>query len=307
MQRWDEDHHRFCSGNPRPYVLGYPFSADVLVFPIPARLAPSDEEEGRAFCRTFGKALVVGAQEVLEIEADEIAYFAHKDGAGGWTMVFYETAPGGAGYLEQLACDLGRWTAAAQERLFGHDCERACYRCLKSSRNQFDHALLNKELVRDVLFHLSAAQRIGEPRPGRTGEGRLLSVEWLEKEVVAPAPVPTSGTPIEVGLLRAIVEGGRLPAPDAQHEIRNDSGELLTIPDFAYLDRKIAIYCDGFAYHGNVDSLAGDARKRNALQASGWAVLTFWGRQILRNPGACEAQIWQCYQFRRSASEMKVA
>lgn len=300
MQRWDEDHHRICNGNPRAYVLGYPFSADVLVFPIPARLASSDEDKGLAFCRTLGKSLVVGAQEVLEIESDEIAYFAHKDGAGGWTMVFYETAPGGAGYLEQLACDLSRWTAAARERLFGHDCERACYRCLKSSRNQFDHALLNKELIRDVLFHLSAAQRIGEPRPGRTGEGRLLSIEWLEKEVAAPATVPTSGTPIEAGLLRAIVERGRLPTPDAQHEIRNDSGDLLTIPDFAYLDRKIAIYCDGFAYHANVDSLAGDARKRNALQARGWAVLTFWGRQILRNPGACEAQIWQCYQYRRT-------
>ena len=37
---------------------------------------------------------------------------------------------------------------------------------------------------------------------------------------------------------------------------------------------------------------------------SGWAVLTFWGRQILRNSGACEAQIWQCYQFRRITSEM---
>jgi hypothetical protein len=281
-------------------VLGYPFSADVLVFPIPAGLAPGVEASGPAFCRTLGKALVVGAQEVLEIEADEIAYFAHKDGAGGWTLVFYETAPGGAGYLEQLACDLDRWTAAAQERLFGHDCERACYRCLKSSRNQFDHALFNKELLRDALFHFSAAQRIGEPRPGRTGEGRLLSVEWLEKEVVAPAPVSMSGTPIEVGLLRAIVEGGRLPVPEAQHKFRNESSDVLTIPDFAYLDRKIAIYCDGFAYHGNVHSLAGDARKRNALQASGWAVLTFWGRQILRNPGACEAQIWQCYQYRRT-------
>jgi hypothetical protein len=120
IQRWDENHHRICNGNPRDYVLGYPFSADVLMFPVPARLVPAQDDDGRAFCRTLGKALVVGAQEVLEIEADEIAYFAHKDGAGGWTMIFYETAPGGAGYLEQLAGDLGRWTAAAQERLFGH-------------------------------------------------------------------------------------------------------------------------------------------------------------------------------------------
>lgn len=118
LQRWDEDHHRICNGNPRSYVLGYLFSADVLVFPVPARLSPADEDEAKAFCRTLGKALVVGAQEVLEIEADEIAYFAHKDGAGGWTLMFYETAPGGAGYLEQLAADLSRWARAAQDRLW---------------------------------------------------------------------------------------------------------------------------------------------------------------------------------------------
>ena len=97
--------------------------------------------------------------------------------------------------------------------------------------------------------------------------------------------------------IRAFFEGGA----------RSGAGELLTIPGFAYLERKIAIYCDGFAYHANVDSLVGDARKRNALQAKGWAVLTFWGRQILRNPGACDAQIWQCFQFCRITSEMNNA
>jgi ATP-dependent helicase YprA (DUF1998 family) len=130
--------------------------------------------------------MVVGAQEALELDADEIAYFSYKDGAGGWTLVLYETAPGGAGYLQQLATDLWRWASAAHDRLYGHDCERACYRCLKSARNQFDHALLNKELVRDTIFHLRAAQRSGDPRAGRAGESRQLSVDWLEREVVAP-------------------------------------------------------------------------------------------------------------------------
>lgn len=307
LERWDEDHHRICNGSPRPYILGYSFSADVLVMPVPARLAPLDDDEAKAFCRTLGKALVVGAQEVLEIEADEIAYFAHKDGTGGWALVFYETAPGGAGYLEQLASDLGRWASAAHDRLYGHECERACYRCLKSARNQFDHALLNKELVRDTLFHFRAAQRAGEPRVGRTGDARQLSIEWLEREIVAPPAVPTSGTPIETRLHGAIAEGGRLPVPMAQHEIHGEAGELLTIPDFAYPERQIAIYCDGFAYHGNADTLGSDARKRNTLQAKGWAVLTFWGRQILRDPRACEAQIWQCYQFRRATTNAKAS
>ncbi|MBI4194403.1 MAG: DUF559 domain-containing protein, partial [Betaproteobacteria bacterium] len=104
--------------------------------------------------------------------------------------------------------------------------------------------------------------------------------------------------PIETALHDAIRTGGRLPEPVAQFSILGDSGELLTVPDFAFPDRRIAIYCDGFTYHGNKETLESDARKRNTLQSKGWSVLTFWGRQILRDPAACERQVWQCYQFR---------
>jgi ATP-dependent helicase YprA (DUF1998 family) len=298
-ERWEENHRNICNGQMNTYVLGYAFPADVLIVPVHAQLARPGEEEGKAFCRTLGKALVVGAQEILEVEQDEIAYFSHPDGVGGWTLVFYETAPGGAGYLEQLASNLGRWAAAASERLFNHECERACYRCLKSARNQFDHALLDKELVRSILFQLSEAEQVGTPRSGRAGEGRELSAQWLYASAAAPQSDPSSGTVIEKRLHEAIVAGQRLPEPIPQYQIVGEPGSILTIPDFAYPDKKIAIYCDGFAYHGNVDTLGKDARKRNELQGKGWAVLTFWGQQILRNPGACEAQIWQCYQFRR--------
>lgn len=296
--KWDEDHGRICNGIIRPFVLGYAFSADVLVLPIPAGLVLGDEKMANAFCRTLGKALVVGAQEALEIEADEIAYFTHKNGHGGWTVVLYETAPGGAGYLEQLGKDLPRWALAAHQRLFGHECERACYKCLKSSRNQFDHANMDKELVRNVLFHFQRAEPLDAPHPGHAGDGERIAQRWLEG-LADPKMVPTADTPIERQLQAAIAERGRLPAPQAQVEIRDDAGQLLTVPDFAYPERRIAIYCDGFAYHGNVDALSHDARKRNALQAKGWSVLVFWGRQIQRDPVACEEQIWQCFQFRR--------
>jgi G:T-mismatch repair DNA endonuclease (very short patch repair protein) len=70
---------------------------------------------------------------------------------------------------------------------------------------------------------------------------------------------------------------------------RGDAGDLLTVPDFVCPDRRIAIYCDGFAYHANADTLSSDAHKFNAFQAEGWVILTFWGRKILREPGLCEA------------------
>ncbi|MCP9469927.1 MAG: DEAD/DEAH box helicase [Nitrospira sp.] len=298
LARWDENHRAICSGEPRSFVLGYEFSADVLIFPLAPELAPTSHDDAVAFCRTLGKALVVGAQERLEIEQDEIAYFQHPDGAGGWTLVFYETAPGGAGYLEQLAQHLPAWAQAARERLFNHDCERACYRCLKTARNQFDHALFNKELVRSTLFQLSLVEPIAEPHAGRWGGARASSVDWLERLAAERQAQPTSDTAIEQALLRAIRDGGRLPEPVPQFEVLDGDGKRLTIPDFAYPDRRIAIYCDGFAYHGTREALESDAQKRNTLQSMGWTVLTFWGRQILRDPHACEAQIWQCYKFR---------
>jgi very-short-patch-repair endonuclease len=120
----------------------------------------------------------------------------------------------------------------------------------------------------------------------------------LDRFKVERNDTETSNTAIEKALLQAIRDGGRLPEPTPQYEISDENGKKLTIPDFAYTDRRIAIYCDGFAYHGNREALESDAKKRNVLQSMGWAVLIFWGRQILRNPSACEAQIWQCYQFR---------
>jgi G:T-mismatch repair DNA endonuclease (very short patch repair protein) len=302
LEHWDETHRGICTGDARSFILGYEFFADVLILPLAPGIAPQDEEDANAFCRTLGKALVIGSQERLEIEQDEIAYFHHPDGAGGWTVVLYETAPGGAGYLQQLAQNLPAWAQAAHDRLFKHDCERACYRCLKTARNQFDHALLNKEIVRSALFQLGVVQPLASPRTGRAGDARASSVEWLHRLDTERRAHPTADTAIEQALLRAIREVGRLPVLIPQFEILDSDGKRLTIPDFAFPDHRIAIYCDGFAYHGNREVLENDARKRNILQAMGWTVLTFWGRQILRNPNTCEAQIWQCYTFRRMAS-----
>ena len=68
-----------------------------MVLPLAPAIVPAAKDDARAFCRTLGKALVVGAQERLEIEQDEIAYFQHEDGVGGWTLVFYGLRPAAQG------------------------------------------------------------------------------------------------------------------------------------------------------------------------------------------------------------------
>jgi ATP-dependent helicase YprA (DUF1998 family)/G:T-mismatch repair DNA endonuclease (very short patch repair protein) len=288
LTNWNDDHARFCNGGVSDFILGYQFTADALVVPIPRAYLPADDQEQENLVRTLGKALVVGAQELLEIEPDEIAFMAHRDGSDGWSIALYETSPGGAGYLAALAAALGPWARAAHQRLFSHDCEKACYRCLKSYRNQFDHWRLDKELVRALLFALGGVSDSRAPSPGVAGQGMASSSAWAVANVESES-VPTS--PIEQALSTAIAADGALPAPVPQFEVQNADGSLLTIPDFAFPELRIAIFCDGFAFHGNAQTLSEDARKRNRLQSMGWLVLTFWGRQILRDPARCVEEI----------------
>ena len=58
----------------------------------------------------------------------------------------------------------------------------------------------------------------------------------------------------------------------------------VTIPDFAFPDMQIAIYCDGFAAaEGNREKFARDRSQSRELQLRGWFVLRFAGREIKRN------------------------
>jgi ATP-dependent helicase YprA (DUF1998 family)/very-short-patch-repair endonuclease len=292
-KKWHEDHAKRCNGHVNGYVLGYEFNADALIIPIPSRLLPQAERD--AFCLTLGTALVTGAVELLELEPEEITFFHHPTASKGSAIVLYETAPGGAGYLEALGNSLAAAAQMAIDRLYNHDCAKACYRCLKSYRNQLWHHVLDKNLIRDILFQFSAGEMLGSPQPGNANDGIKSSEAWT---MAAVAQSPADSV-IEQKLCDAIKLRGRLPLPVKQREFL-DGDRLLSVADFAYENEKIAIYCDGFAFHSGKDMLALDAQKRNELQAQGWAVLTFWGKTILKHPDRCEEQIWRTYCARKN-------
>ncbi len=46
--------------------------------------------------------------------------------------------------------------------LDGCQCEKSCYKCLRSCENQFEHQLLDKELIRPYLDHLVALNMEGK-------------------------------------------------------------------------------------------------------------------------------------------------
>jgi ATP-dependent helicase YprA (DUF1998 family)/very-short-patch-repair endonuclease len=300
VRSWKEYHARFCSGEPVPLVLAHRFQADCLILNLPGR------EDVRAIGRrtlsptavTLAEALRLGAGRLLELEADELGAFVRRQPAGSRAeqIVFYETVPGGAGYLEEMAARLPEAAKAAREALYDHDCSKACYLCLKHYRNQGWHPFFDKDLVRDVLVAMANLDPV-EPETASHGAGPVR----LEQMIAARSRYPKGE--IEEPL-RAALE--RLGITDGQRdfEVRDEEERLITVPDFAWPDAKVAVYCDSYAYHGNPDTLALDAKKRNYLQSRGWVVFTFWGRMILRDPEGCARQVGEVLGSRRRQLEL---
>ena len=69
----------------------------------------------------------------------------------------------------------------------------------------------------------------------------------------------------------------------AQHLIDYYDDMQLTVPDFAFPDIQIAIYCDGFASHGDREKFKKDRLQSRELQLRGWIVLRFAGSEINRD------------------------
>ena len=79
--------------------------------------------------------------------------------------------------------------------------------------------------------------------------------------------------------------------PDAQKEIEAqhmiDYYDMpATLPDFAFPYLRIAIYCDGYAYHWERNPFQKDRQQSRALQLQGWLVLRFAGSEILNDTDA---------------------
>jgi len=284
-------------------VLAHRFQADCLVLSLPGR------EDTKTLGRhtlsptvvTLAEALRAGAGRLLQLEPEELGVFVRRPISGSpiEQIVFYETVPGGAGYLEQMAQRLPEVARAAQEALYGHDCIKACYLCLKHYRNQGWHALFDKNLVRDVLLELASLDPV-LPQPAPYGASRQRLAEMLEARARGSNETFRRYPKGEIEeILRAALE--RLGVGDFRRdfEVRDEEGRLLTVPDFAWPDLKVAIFCDGYAYHGDPETLALDARKRNRLQLLDWLVLTFWGRTIWKDAEMCAREVQQALEARR--------
>jgi ATP-dependent helicase YprA (DUF1998 family) len=151
------------AGATRNVVFGTDFITDVLLILLtvdkPVTLRPGLLATD-VVLRTLSEALAKAACSMMELDPREVQAEYRpaltEFGHGGLQseIYLYDTLPGGAGFVAQagrLGISLFR---RALEILEDCDCDRSCYRCLRSYKNKFEHDLLDRRLGSSLLRYL---------------------------------------------------------------------------------------------------------------------------------------------------------
>ena len=137
-----------CLGTLERFSLGHELHTDVVRLQFPMLHAEWD-----AFSVAY--AVLLGAANTLEVpDTDLNVTIAGGDRPGESAIVLYDNVPGGAGLVAQLEQEevFAEVLRAATERVQGNcGCDSSCYGCLRSYRNQFAHAQLDRTRALEIL------------------------------------------------------------------------------------------------------------------------------------------------------------
>ena len=173
-------------------VLGTDFITDVLLVAIrvdaPITLIPGMLATDVAL-RTICEAVTKAACARLELEANELQAeyrpALSPEGRDGLEaeIYLYDTLPGGAGFSKRVG-ELGLPIFEDALKILEEcldNCDRSCYRCLRSYKNKFEHDLLDRHLGASLLrFALhDAAPTLSPERVARSTD---LLFEDLDRQ-----------------------------------------------------------------------------------------------------------------------------
>ncbi|MGH6650786.1 MAG: DEAD/DEAH box helicase [Sphingopyxis sp.] len=156
-------HPEFCDGGRRPIVLGHQFLTDIALFSFqlgPELHIPAGSTAGRIVLTTIAEALSIAAANKLDVDAADIggghrAALNEAGARGSEVEIFlYDNAPGGAGFVQSAAADPVALLRDALALLEGCKCQSSCYECLRSHKNRWDHADLDRHLGASFLKHV---------------------------------------------------------------------------------------------------------------------------------------------------------
>lgn len=162
-----DDRQPKCDGGAtaRGIVLGTDFITDILLISMtvedPVVLAPSYLATDIAL-RTLSEALSQAGCLLLELEASELQAeyrpaLTPLGKLGRQVEIYmYDTLPGGAGFSRRIGEVGVKVFEKALEILEScpENCDRSCYRCLRSYKNKFEHELLDRRVASVLLRYL---------------------------------------------------------------------------------------------------------------------------------------------------------
>ncbi len=264
-----------------PYVED---TRNIAILRFARRLTPTEST-------TLRYALERGVEAEFHLEDSELDSQSLPDPYEQGRMLLLESAEGGAGVLRRLvtephalaraarrALDICHFDPSTGEDLDKHPqarerCERGCYDCLLSFRNQIEHSLIDRSAVRDLLLELANSTTnaaVDTSVAGTAARDQLYAL---------------TSSQLERRFLDYLAELG-LRLPDRAQVVVHDAR---CKPDFVY-DLKtgpVAIFVDGPHHLGAQAERDADATER--LLDLGWMVARFphnmdWASIIAANP-----------------------
>jgi hypothetical protein len=243
------------------------------------------EGAGEGFPVSLAYALQRGIQIFFQVEEQEIAVELIGEGAEQ-RILLWEASEGGTGIWPRLLGDpraLGQVARAALSTchfnpedgspLENGTCSFACYDCLLSYRNQLDHPLLNRHLIRDFLLCLSRSSTVQQAKEQTYDE----QFRWLKERL-------DQNSSLEKDFLELLYRTKRRLPDRAQYRPETD---VHVEADFYYYresGRGVCVFCDGPG-HDLEGREARDMRERKKLEDRGYRVA------VIRYDAGLETQI----------------
>jgi len=222
------------------------------------------QNQSDAFLASFQYAVERAIQAVYKLEENELA--SERLGQGQYVL-FWEASEGGAGVLSQIMEDPAAFQALAREAMdichFIHEkqtCTKACYECLLSYRNQFDHPLLDRYAIREYLDQLA-----------HSTVHRHIQGMSREKQYQQLRAQTDPNSTFEREFLDELYNTG-MKLPDSAQEFIPEANVK---PDFLYRDARVAIFCDGSVHDHSEQQQQDRIARENLKYSANYYVVVF--------------------------------
>lgn len=192
---YPDEKEQICMGErtARSVVFGTDFITDILLISLrvasPMTLKPGITST-HVVLRTLSEAIGKAACNYLELESGEImSEYRPALTEYGWKgleaeIFLYDTLPGGAGFssnLDKLGLQLFHEALKILEDC-PENCEKSCYRCLRSYKNKLEHGLLDRHLAANLLQYVLTGKNEAF-NDGRLQSAASLLLNDLQRQV----------------------------------------------------------------------------------------------------------------------------